>query len=315
MINAEHMLLDEISFKIMTELCQDGRYSNAKLAQKLGINVSTVSKRTRSMLQNGVIVIRAIPNPVKMGYVSNAFIGLSIDPRKIEEIRKQLMENPHVNLMVNCFGRFDILLLVYLRKREMLHDFLREDLPRIKGINQIETFFISEAKKWYDGTFEDNKNGEEITLDETDDKLIRELMRNGRANFADLAGNLGVSISTVSKRIDSLIKDDILKIIAIPNPSKLGYSVDAYVTVRCELDKLNSICNRLSSFIEIYLVMTLMNGYDILFGIHALNPDSLYQFLQTNITPIDGILHTETFIRGNYLYLSPDALFPPVKKS
>ena len=75
-------MIDDISFKMMTELRRDGRATNAQLARKLGISMATVAKKFNAMIEDGVIVIKAMPNPYIMGYHSQAFIGLSIDFKK-----------------------------------------------------------------------------------------------------------------------------------------------------------------------------------------------------------------------------------------
>ena len=54
-----------------------------------------------------------------------------------------------------------------------------------------------------------------------------------------------------------------------------------------------------------------MNNFDILFGIYSENPETLEEFLQNKIGNVDGVLKTETFIRGSYSYFSTNAVFPP----
>lgn len=304
-------MLDNTSLRIMNELCHDGRFSNVRLAQKLGISAVTVAKKINTMIEEGVIAIKAMPNPAKMGYHAQAFIGLYVDLKKIDSICEQLTEHPHVNSVITSFGRFNVLLIVFFREWGMLQNFLREELPRIEGINHIESYLISEDTKRNDGIFLSNlTESKPALIDEVDLKLIGELMHNGRPDYTDLANKLGVSTSTVSRRIASLLRESIIKILAFPNPSKLGYSANAFIFVRAELAKVYKICEQLSSYSGIHLVMRLMNNFDIVFGIYSADIDTLQEFLKSEIANIDGILNIETFIRGNFFYFSADALFP-----
>ena len=305
-------MLDKISFQIMLELCQDGRISNASLAQKLGKSEHTIAKRINAMIADDVIAIKALPNPAKMGYQASAFIGLKVDLKKIDKVCAQLMDDIHINLVVTCFGRFDVLVIVYFREWAMLQNFIKNELPGIDGINHIETYLVSEAKKRNKGVFSNTGgNVEPVVLDETNQHLIQELIKNGRPSYTDLADKLGISVSTISRRISTLIKNDMIEILAIPNPSKLGYLASAFIMLRIELAKAAQIIEHLSSYPEVHTVMRLMNDYDILFGVDAADAEALYDFIKSKIANIEGILSTETFVSGHFLYFSGEALIMP----
>jgi DNA-binding Lrp family transcriptional regulator len=106
-----------------------------------------------------------------------------------------------------------------------------------------------------------------------------------------------------------------IKIIAIPSPSKLGYSANAFILVRTELAKVDKICDQLSSCPEALLVMRLMNNFDILIDVYSANIDTLYEFLKGKMANIDGILSTEVFMHGNFHYTSAYAVFPPYREN
>ena len=119
-------MIDNVSLKIMNELCHNGLYSNVELARKLGISVATVAKKINTMIEKGMMVIKAMPNPIIMGYRYQAFIGLSVDLKKIDSVCDRLKENIHVHMVTTSFGRFDILLIVFFRESEMLQDMLNK---------------------------------------------------------------------------------------------------------------------------------------------------------------------------------------------
>lgn len=305
-------MIDKTSFQIMLELCRNGRASNAKIAHTLGLSVLTVAKKINAMIANDVFAIKAIPNPVKMGYQASAFIGLKVDLKRMDDICAHLANNVHVNLVVTCFGRFDILLLVYFSEWHLLQTFVSKELPKVDGINHINTYLISEAKKRnQEIVSRDPSNNEPVEIDEIDHLLIRELMQNGNPNYADLAAKLSISASTMSRRVATLLKSEIIEIMAIPNLSKLGYSASAFVFSHVDLKKTDKICEQLSSLAEVHTVLRLMNDYDILFGVNTADHDALYNFFKNKIANIEGIISTETLIRGQFLYFSGEAMFMP----
>ena len=305
-------MLDKTSLMLLFELCKNGKASNAELAEKLGISLITVSKKIKTLLQDGTISIKAIPNPAKMGYRAAAFIGLNVDIKSLDDVCNKLKDDTRINLLVTCFGRFDVLLIVYFQEWSALNRFLKYELPAINGIKHIEASLISDAKKRYhDALISTDHNVDKEQLDEIDHRIIKELMQNGRQNYSELAKKLGTSVATISRRISSLIKNDLIDIVAIPNPAKLGYFANAFVLLNVESLNIESICNELSRFPEIHIILKLLNNYDILFGVNIIDVETLYDFLKNKIGPMPGILKSETFICGNFLHFNSSAVYIP----
>lgn len=294
-------MIDNISREIIFALRRDGRASNVKLAQELGINVATVAKRIDALLREDLITIRAVQNPFKTGYRLNAFISLDVDLKKVRDVCEILVDNPRTSAVLTCFGRFDIILIVDLTSWEMLLEFLQEDISQVEGINQVEINLISEVKKRSYGVFADNaakNNNVAVQLDEINQRLIEELERNGRLGYFDLAEKLGVSAATISRRVSFLTRENYIKIMAIPNMSKLGFPVNAFMTVHADRSKVNDICAELYSYPEVHTIMTLIDNYNIIVGAHFPTPEMLYDFILNKIAYVDGVLNIETVIRA-----------------
>jgi DNA-binding Lrp family transcriptional regulator len=294
-------MLDEIDRKIIIALVNNGRCSYIKLAKRLGIKPITVAKRVKKMLEDDVIAIRAVPNPVKMGFKVLAFIALDVKISSLEDVCNKLIDIPNISYVSTMFGKYDVILFAEYRDFDTLYHLVREEIPNIKGIKAIETFIISNSKQRYMGSFHpESSSDKHVVIDEIDEKLINELRIDGRAAFSVLASKLGVSTATVSRRVASLIKKNVIQIIAVANPTKLGHHVVAFLCLHIELDKVNEIFSRLSSYPRIPLVMTLMNGYNIIAVISLPNLDSLFKFITNEISPIDGVLNIETLIRAEF---------------
>ncbi len=293
------IMISKTDQRLITELQKDGRASYAELAQKLGITASTVAKRVGRLTSSGIIDIRAVQNPLKLGLMANALIAIKADPTKIDEICDQLSKNFYVNNVMTVFGPFDILIIVFFPTWEMLFNFNSNGLSSMDGVLQFETFQIKEIKKRSHQVVENSSRYEKPQkLKEIDWKLIRELVRDGRINISELSLKLETHISTVSRRISALIHDNVIKIQAIPNPSKFGYSSNAVLLLDVEPTKAKSIHNHLLHHPEVHLFITLINRSGIIIGIHATNNEALYRFIKGKISPLPGIIGIQTFIRG-----------------
>lgn len=314
-------MIDTIDREIITALRINGLASNIDLAKKFSVYTSTVAKRIERLLDNQIIAIQAIPNPFKLGYKANAFVTLDVDILKVKNICDTLSTFPNITTVATCFGRYDIYLMVSYPDWELLNRFVKEELPRIDGIQRVDTILISEILKRYQGIFNDKSyENIPITLSEIDRRLLEELMKDGRARYADLASKLDVSMSTVSRRIASLLKENIIRIIAIPNPSKLGFRANANILLTVEPEKSNSISRQLANFQSIYMVLNFMDGYSILAGVNFPYPEMLYEFLVEKVAKIEGVKDIETvfraqIIKATYAHLDLEGLGDSVSGS
>ena len=308
-------MIDDLDQKIIALLKRDGRYSHARLAEELGVNVATIAKRIDKMLAEDIISIKAVLNPFKFGFNAHAFITLDIKLSNIDQICAQLINNPNISLLATIFGRYDVLVIADFPNWEMLQEFVTGELANIEGISKIDTFPIIEIKKIYNGLFKyDTYVSTPPQIDRVDLAIIEELSENGRLSYVDLANRLNISLTTVSRRVAHLKKEEIIKITAIRNPLKWGYLANAYSVLHVDLNKVNVICANLSAYSEIHLIMTLMSGFEILIGMHFHGPEVMYEFIVDKMAQIDGVSNIETFICAETRKRAY-ALFEPEKES
>lgn len=302
------MITTEINKKIIIELQKNGRISYAKLAKIVGVNVSTAKKRLDQLLSTNTIMVRAAFNPITSGYAAKALIALNVELTKISSVSAALVDNFNVNLVVTTFGPFEILMLASYQSWDTLHDFIKSELSIIEGVHKVSSFFISKIiKSVLSREHDQGDNTKNMELDQIDFDLISELAKDGRSKCTYLSEKLGIRTSMVSRRISSLIKNNVISIRAMPNPSILGYLADAYIFFHVEARAVDEICAKLHSHEEVYFIATLVNEYNILIGVNFPTPDLLNSFILNEIAPLDGLLNIETYIRAeikklNYSY-------------
>jgi Lrp/AsnC family transcriptional regulator for asnA, asnC and gidA len=279
------------------ELQKNGRASYSGIASRLGVSTSTAAARTEQLISKKIIEIKAVPNPFKIGMIANASIAIEAEPTKIDQICDQLLNNYSITTLLTVFGRYDIFINVSFQSWENMHEFINEGLARIDGILHVEPYYIKGFKKRYVGLFKEAfENTEPIKLKTDELKLIEILTKNGRINFSEISEKIGAHVSTVSRRINALIDQDIIKIVAVPNPQSFGITSNAFIVLDAKVNKLDQICENLIPFPEIVFIATLVTGSGIILGILGRNNEILYNFIKKNIAQIEGIRKTETFI-------------------
>jgi DNA-binding Lrp family transcriptional regulator len=292
------MIITETDKNIILEFQNKGRATYAELSSRLGYSSSTIARRIDKLIASETITVRALPNPYRMGLEANALIAITCAPSKADDVCAQLKNNIFVNNIHTIFGRIDILSIVYFPSWELLHRFINKELFSIEGVEQADTYYIKDIKKRYQGLFEKLQPVKPSDIKPIDQQLIEALVKDGRVPVNELARKLDSNVSTISRRISSLLKKDIIKICAVPNPAKLGYSSNATIVLDVEAHRIDEICRVLYDVPQLHTIMTLIQGNGIVVGIHAKDNESLYQLIKKRVSCIKGVKRTETFIRA-----------------
>jgi Lrp/AsnC family transcriptional regulator for asnA, asnC and gidA len=291
---------NKIDLRLIAELQKDGGISYSDLGVRLGITPRTVAKRVEGLIESKLITIRAQPNPYKLGLSASAVIAIKADPTKTGAVCEKLSSYFNVNLVQTIFGRFDILIIVYFPGWELLHQFINDELYTIDGVTQVELYFIKDVFKRYDRFFKKEpfaKDG--LKLKEVDWTLIKELAEDGRANPSDLAEKLGIHVTTVYRRMSALVKRNVIKNSGIPNPSRLAFSAAAYIILDVDPDEVDNICINLYPSPEVHFILTLSKRSGMILCVHTRDNETLYEFLKQRISPLKGLINTETFMRAS----------------
>ena len=74
-----------------------------------------------------------------------------------------------------------------------------------------------------------------LTIDATDRQIIALLQADGRASNVDIARAVGVTEGTVRKRVERLLSEGIIRVVAVPNVDKLGLEVETVIMLKVDL--------------------------------------------------------------------------------
>ena len=139
--------MDELDRKIISILQTNGRSSNARIARHVGVSEGTVRRRLKRLVEDKVVSIVAIPDPGKIGYKSEAVIGVQVEPDKIDQVADNLTQLPPVYWVAVTTGAYDLFAAVTLPSAEELGLFLRNKVGIIPGVQRTETFVTLAVKK------------------------------------------------------------------------------------------------------------------------------------------------------------------------
>lgn len=136
-----------------------------------------------------------------------------------------------------------------------------------------------------------------MRFDELDEKLIEELLKDGRASYVDLAKRVGLSRVAVKDRIQHLIDNDVIeKFTAIINSEKFGKKVSAFFEVDVEPQQLENVAQNLADNPSVASVYQ-MTGPSTL-HMHVLVEDfqKLETFINNELYSVSGIIRVESHV-------------------
>jgi DNA-binding Lrp family transcriptional regulator len=292
-------MITETDLKLISALDSNGRASYAELSRSLGISISTISKKVKSLLDDKVIQIQAIPNPNRLGQTAHALVAMRTSVNRLEDVCKCLEVYSSIDLLAAVFGRFNLVASVQFTNWDDLHDFISSVIASINSITDMEVFFAKENKKRFYhilGTKDNEKST--LKIDDIDRQIINALCIDGRASVSSLAKMLDLNISSVSKRLSHLFEENVIRVQAHVDYNKVGYHARAFVLIRAQNNMIESICKTINNFTEVQTVITLINGYDIFLGTVSYDSESLYSLVNQKIAVIPGVHNVEVWVRG-----------------
>ena len=140
---------------------------------------------------------------------------------------------------------------------------------------------------------------ESITLDDIDKAIVRELQVDGRMPYAQLGPKVGLSQAAVRQRVQRLINSGVMQVVAVTDPLRLGFTLQAMVGIRATGD-LKALAERLSKVPEIDYVVVASGRFDLLLEVVCEGHEELFELLNDDVRCLDGVLTVEVF---TYLHL------------
>jgi len=135
-----------------------------------------------------------------------------------------------------------------------------------------------------------------MTIDSLDEQLINLLSRDARQSSSVLANQLHVSSSTIRRRMNNLILRGVLRIVATPEPTKIGLPLSVLIAFNIAHDSLNVAMKSLSSRPEIKWLAATSGRFDIIALAWFPSTDALFSFMERELSKLEGIKGSETFI-------------------
>ena len=139
--------LDRVDRRMIHLLQKDGRMHNKAIAQELGISEFTVRRRMKRLLDNGIIRIVAVANPIDLGFEIAGNLKIKIDLNKAEQVLKKLKKIDSVIWVALTTGGTDIDVDFVTSSLKEFHELLFKKISKIDGVVSTETSLMVDLVK------------------------------------------------------------------------------------------------------------------------------------------------------------------------
>jgi len=133
-------------------------------------------------------------------------------------------------------------------------------------------------------------------LDEIDQRIITMLQQDGRMPLAQIAEELHVSPGMVRMRYNRLVEMGVLRVVAITNPLRMGFTTMALIGIKVDGGKLLKVADKIAALEEVIYLIVVSGSYDIIAEVVCRDQNHLLQFLTERLYRIEGVRESESFM-------------------
>ncbi|SNS89623.1 DNA-binding transcriptional regulator, Lrp family [Geodermatophilus pulveris] len=261
------VVLDEDDLALVEALQRDPRAPWTSVADVVGTNAVTASRRWERLRSTGAAWITGTPGPGSYHAQVLAYVDVTCTPSEKTRVAHELAGDAHALSVDITAGGRDLLLTVAAVDLPTLGRYLLERLDRVPGVTgtraRIATRLYAEGSTWRLGVLPSTGNGNAMpairpaVLDEVDRDLMSALGEDGRASFATLAQLTGISQPTARRRVDRLISSGAVLLRTDVAAPLAGLPVMVVLSADAPASRLDDAAARLGRLQQVRLSATL----------------------------------------------------------
>lgn len=135
--------LDDIGYRILAALRENGRLSMAALAERVGISRAGAYSRVEALVDAGVITgFCANVDPAKAGLSIGAHVFVTVHPQSWPSFRERVLEMPEVEYCAVTTGEHDAMLMIRATDVGGVHDFSTGVIAQLSEVRTVVSVVI-----------------------------------------------------------------------------------------------------------------------------------------------------------------------------
>ncbi len=238
---------DALDHRIIAALQLNGRASWKQVAVAVGANESTVARRGQHLLDSGLVSVTGVLDHLRCGLGSSLYVRMRSRPGRANDVAADVAGLASTRFVTVVTGSSDIVAEFVVPTHRDAARIIVEELPRPDELVETETMLVlrkfSAVEEWdtqllspeaaiplrskvplpHSG-HRDWHEPEQLSAREF--AIVAVLADDGRSTYSQVAERVGVSESTVGRRIESLMQRGCLRFRTLFETSLIGLDVE-----------------------------------------------------------------------------------------
>ncbi|QNP65940.1 Lrp/AsnC family transcriptional regulator [Streptomyces genisteinicus] len=298
-------IADETDRRIASALQLHGRAPWEQIAKPLGLSERTVARRGQRLLEEGLIRVVGLLDTQLVGRPAPVLLRLRVETGHAREVADRFSKLYETRTVMALLGSSDHFVEVIPESHESLRTLLFDGMPhqvRSSSSHPVLRFYTG-SHEWNGGALTPEEEAVlrqpsrapfgsrrgEADLHPDEQRMACLLAQDGRMPTTRLAAELGVSQATASRRLASLLEQDVIRIRADAAPALFGYTTEALLWLKVCYDRLDAVGRALSRRPEVLTLVSIAGDYQVCAHVAVHDAYQLQEFLTGVVGPLDGV--------------------------
>ncbi|WP_227982638.1 Lrp/AsnC family transcriptional regulator [Nocardia spumae] len=303
-----HTTLDELDHRLIHALQLDARAPFSRIAVVLGVSDQTIARRYRRLRTTNALRVVAVPDARQPGHVE-WLVRIQCAPAAAAGMAAGLARRSDVSWVTITSGGAEITCIARTRSQRHSDDLFLQKLSRTPRLVSITAHrllrYLVGVGGWSARTSALTPDQvaaltpvraatRPIEPSEADERLIRALARDARADYRTLVTASGYPESTVRRRIDQLLDSGAMYYDVDLDPAALGYEIEAMLWLTISPAQLGEMASALRTHTEIAFAAATTGPTNVVAFTAARDADALFDYLATDLGALPGLQRVET---------------------
>ncbi|MBC3841381.1 AsnC family transcriptional regulator [Streptacidiphilus sp. 4-A2] len=299
-------MLDEKDRRIAAVLLAAPRASWRDVGRCLGLSERTVVRRAAPLYADGTLRATAVRNPAHFPQLIPIALRIRCRPNRIRQVAQALARRTDTVWVDILSGGDEISTVFFLDGPEARNSLLLRDLPATDAVHSWTSHTLLRvfptAFRWTAGLLSPQEAAQldpappttaPASLD-LDTPLIAALTEDGRTSYTDLARRAGTTALTARRRLDALVRGQVLRLATEVDFALLGAHAEALLWISVRPGALQETAQALSAHPQVRFTAAATGPANLLVALAAADLDALYTFLTGTVGALGGITAIDT---------------------
>lgn len=146
MANSNPAALDATDYRILRELCSDGRAADVLLAERVNLSSTAVARRRKMMEESGVIAgYNASINMFSLGFTGVVMVALELSSQAehiLVEFEREVVKCPSISYCGFVSGDTDFIIMIHVNSFDDYDRIYRKELSSLPHVAKIRSSFV-----------------------------------------------------------------------------------------------------------------------------------------------------------------------------